>query len=197
MDDNFRLDEWLAYHYHAMKLRYVVLNVDPFSRTSPSPVIERWNNAKTVNMTIVTMHDRDYVRNFAGRMARFDELAQLNETEDRDYQLGRAKTEYIIDKQVQFYKGERRGRGERWGSRLRTLARRASPSGRGGGGGDDRTKGAAPLRGGGLRRRTPGGSRRREAPRSGGGGVPPHLAAAATGAPTDRRREGGRPPRAG
>ena len=33
MDDNFRLEEWLAYHYYILKLRYVVINIDPNSKT--------------------------------------------------------------------------------------------------------------------------------------------------------------------
>ena len=29
MDDNHRLTEWLAYHYHVLPLRYLVVAVDP------------------------------------------------------------------------------------------------------------------------------------------------------------------------
>jgi hypothetical protein len=44
MDDNFRLPEWLAYHYYAMKLRHLVVAVDPRSRTHPSAVLDRWRD---------------------------------------------------------------------------------------------------------------------------------------------------------
>jgi hypothetical protein len=39
MDENFRLYEWLAYHYHVLTLRYVVIAVDPGSVLSPEPVL--------------------------------------------------------------------------------------------------------------------------------------------------------------
>ncbi|KAL3923175.1 MAG: hypothetical protein SGILL_001805 [Bacillariaceae sp.] len=42
MDDNHYLIEWLAYHYHVMPLRRVILLMDPKSRTSPLPILERW-----------------------------------------------------------------------------------------------------------------------------------------------------------
>jgi hypothetical protein len=44
MDDNFRMPEWLAYHYYVMNLRYLVIHPDPRSRTSPSPVLDRWRD---------------------------------------------------------------------------------------------------------------------------------------------------------
>jgi hypothetical protein len=45
MDDYHRLEEWLAYHYRTMKLRYVVIGVDPDSVGSSIDVIDRWNNS--------------------------------------------------------------------------------------------------------------------------------------------------------
>ncbi len=59
MDDNHRLEEWLAYHYYFLKLRYVVINVDPRSTTSPQAIVDRWNNP-TLNMTIVLWNDIMY-----------------------------------------------------------------------------------------------------------------------------------------
>ena len=46
MDAHFRLYEWLAYHYHVLKLRYVVMGVDAsciitVARTSLGFVPER------------------------------------------------------------------------------------------------------------------------------------------------------------
>ncbi|MGK3741416.1 MAG: hypothetical protein ACI90V_008269, partial [Bacillariaceae sp.] len=43
MDDNHRLDEWIAYHYYILKLRYVVIGIDPYSKTSPTEIIQKWN----------------------------------------------------------------------------------------------------------------------------------------------------------
>ena len=42
MDENFRLPEWIAYHYYMMPLRHLVLLVDPRSATSPLDIVERW-----------------------------------------------------------------------------------------------------------------------------------------------------------
>ena len=55
MDDNHRLEEWIAYHYHVMPLRKLVVAVDPRSQTSPSPILERWSD----HMDIEQWTDRD------------------------------------------------------------------------------------------------------------------------------------------
>lgn len=47
-DDNLSLVEWIAYHYHTMRLRHVVLLTDPRSTESPVPILERW---KTQGLT--------------------------------------------------------------------------------------------------------------------------------------------------
>lgn len=44
-DDNLSLVEWLAYHYHTMPLRHVIVLTDPRSTESPIPILERWANA--------------------------------------------------------------------------------------------------------------------------------------------------------
>jgi hypothetical protein len=57
MDDNHYLIEWLAYHYHKLPLRYLVIAVDPRSRTSPSFVLDRWDKY----MTIIRWTDSDFL----------------------------------------------------------------------------------------------------------------------------------------
>ena len=42
MDDNHRLVEWMAYHYHVLPLRYLIIAVDPRSKTSPTSILNRW-----------------------------------------------------------------------------------------------------------------------------------------------------------
>jgi hypothetical protein len=42
MDDNHRLTEWIAYHYHVLPLRYLIVAVDPRSKTSPTKVLNRY-----------------------------------------------------------------------------------------------------------------------------------------------------------
>lgn len=43
-DDNHYLIEWLAYHYHVMPLRDIIISVVPLSRTSPKQVLDRWRD---------------------------------------------------------------------------------------------------------------------------------------------------------
>eukprot|EP00977_Amphora_coffeiformis_P008198 scaffold1834_cov175-Amphora_coffeaeformis.AAC.4 len=64
MDDNHFLIEWLAYHYHTLPLRYLVIAVDPRSKTNPNEVLNRWKGVPNNNLTIVTWYqDSDYVTN--------------------------------------------------------------------------------------------------------------------------------------
>eukprot|EP00977_Amphora_coffeiformis_P011905 scaffold2915_cov181-Amphora_coffeaeformis.AAC.4 len=56
MDDNHRLPEWLAYHYFALNLRYLVVAVDPGSRTTPSSILDRFRR----RMKIVEWSDRHF-----------------------------------------------------------------------------------------------------------------------------------------
>lgn len=60
MDENHRLPEWLAYHYYALKLRYVVAAIDPRSKTSPAPIFDMWRDR--LNVTIVEWTDVNFTR---------------------------------------------------------------------------------------------------------------------------------------
>jgi hypothetical protein len=44
MDDSHYLMEWLAYHYHAVNLRTLIIVADPKSQTSPRQVLDRWRD---------------------------------------------------------------------------------------------------------------------------------------------------------
>jgi hypothetical protein len=50
MDDNHRLIEWLAYHYHTMPLRRLIVMADPRSKTSPLPVLNRWEKYMKIDL---------------------------------------------------------------------------------------------------------------------------------------------------
>ncbi|CAB9516928.1 expressed unknown protein [Seminavis robusta] len=51
-DDNHWLIEWLAYHYHTMPLRYLIVAVDPDSKTSPIPILKRWKDRKMMSISV-------------------------------------------------------------------------------------------------------------------------------------------------
>jgi hypothetical protein len=59
-DDNDILNEWIAYHYHVLKLRTLVLASDPSSKTSPTVVLNRWRS----HMDIREWKDADYMPDF-------------------------------------------------------------------------------------------------------------------------------------
>jgi hypothetical protein len=59
MDDNHRLSEWIGYHYFAMRLRYLVVAVDPHSKASPSRILDRWRD----RMTVVEWTDSNFTDN--------------------------------------------------------------------------------------------------------------------------------------
>jgi len=104
MDDNHRLEEWLAYHYYLLKLRYVVINIDPSSKTSPNAIIDRWNdheNKYNLNMTIVTMTNSDYMLKHQNWLDKI-EKARLSPHSDLLY--GKEKTNYHRKRQHEFYK---------------------------------------------------------------------------------------------
>jgi hypothetical protein len=48
-DDNHWLIEWLAFHYHVLPLRDLVVVRDPQSRTSPQEIFDRWKTR--INIT--------------------------------------------------------------------------------------------------------------------------------------------------
>lgn len=56
MDDNHFLIEWIAYHYHTLNLRRLILLADPKSLTTPKPVLDRWDDL----IDIQQWHDSDY-----------------------------------------------------------------------------------------------------------------------------------------
>jgi hypothetical protein len=61
MDDNHFLIEWLAYHYHVARLRRLIVTVDPRSRTSPSPIFDRWKDSALE--IVVWWKDADFAPN--------------------------------------------------------------------------------------------------------------------------------------
>jgi hypothetical protein len=58
-DDNDILNEWLAYHYHTLNLRYLLVAVDPSSETSPTHIWDRWR--RLTDMEITEWKDPDFL----------------------------------------------------------------------------------------------------------------------------------------
>jgi hypothetical protein len=56
-DDNDILNEWIAYHYHTIQLRTLIIATDPSSTTSPSSILQKWNTSTDLNIQEWTDHD--------------------------------------------------------------------------------------------------------------------------------------------
>ena len=73
MDDNHRLTEWLAYHYHVLPLDYLVVAVDPNSKTSPSAILDHWRG---YGMTIIEWNNTDI---FEGQAREYENFVPKGE----------------------------------------------------------------------------------------------------------------------
>jgi hypothetical protein len=58
-DDNHWLIEWIAFHYHVLPLRYLIVAIDPDSKTSPRKILERWKRSQL--MTIKVWNDQVFM----------------------------------------------------------------------------------------------------------------------------------------
>jgi len=57
-DDNKILPEWMAYHYTVLPLRHLIVAVDPFSLTSPEPILDKF---RELGMDIELWRDEDFL----------------------------------------------------------------------------------------------------------------------------------------
>lgn len=58
-DDNDILNEWIAYHYFVLKLRHLIVAIDPLSSQSPTHILRKWSNL--TDLDIVQWIDPDYM----------------------------------------------------------------------------------------------------------------------------------------
>jgi len=58
-DENPRLPEWIAYHYHMLPLRSLIVTVDPASRSSPAKILEQWHTLMGLDVQI--WEDKDFL----------------------------------------------------------------------------------------------------------------------------------------
>ena len=58
-DDNAILSEWIAYHYHTVNLRHLVVAVDPSSIESPASILNRWR--QNTDLKVNYWNDTDYM----------------------------------------------------------------------------------------------------------------------------------------
>jgi hypothetical protein len=51
MDDNHYLNEWLAFHYHTLPLRRLIVGIDPRSETTPTEILDRYRHRGLMKIT--------------------------------------------------------------------------------------------------------------------------------------------------
>jgi hypothetical protein len=61
-DDNHILNEWIAYHYHVLNLRHIVIALDPSSTTSPEALLTKWSSL--FGMTFEIWREEDYMPDY-------------------------------------------------------------------------------------------------------------------------------------
>jgi hypothetical protein len=83
MDDNHRLPEWIAYHYHVLPLQYLVVAVDPHSETSPSPILKSWRQ-RHADLQIVEWNATDI---YEGKMEEYKKVASMKKSLDQYLQM--------------------------------------------------------------------------------------------------------------
>jgi hypothetical protein len=59
-DENPRLPEWMAYHFHVLPLRSLIVAVDPKSRHLPHEILLRWVD---MGVQVNIWNDADYLAN--------------------------------------------------------------------------------------------------------------------------------------
>jgi Glycosyltransferase family 92 len=70
-DDNHWLIEWLAYHHFVMPLRYLIVSIDPDSKTSPRAILDRWSSRSLMDIRI--WKEEDFMpRHFTAKAHMFD-----------------------------------------------------------------------------------------------------------------------------
>lgn len=56
-DDNDILDEWIAYHYFAVDMRYLLVAMDPHCSTDPRSILNKWQNLTDLQVKVWGEHD--------------------------------------------------------------------------------------------------------------------------------------------
>ena len=105
MDDNHFLIEWIAFHYHTLPLRYLVVAVDPRSKTSPASIFRRWRN--NMNLTIVQWEDKEFMSSVEQQEAEKhvqDYFGGSNNKNNQNNKIGRDLIRHRARQRLFYYK---------------------------------------------------------------------------------------------
>lgn len=93
MDENPRLNEWLAYHYYTLPLRHLVLAADPRSKTSANDILDKWR--PFINITV--WKDDDYMEGKWLARAKKSMHPNFNNTNDEATKIHRQRQARFIE----------------------------------------------------------------------------------------------------
>jgi hypothetical protein len=65
LDENHRLPEWLAYHYHVLPLRHLVIHSEPRSKLNITLILDEWRHVLGGDFTFDEWTTKDYSENDA------------------------------------------------------------------------------------------------------------------------------------
>lgn len=98
-DDNDILNEWIAYHYHTVQLRHLIVAIDPTSTESPSEILNKWRTVTSKLQELQQEHlyqQQDDGGNHSSTSSPVQATLEIVEWHDDDYmpteflQTGRA-----------------------------------------------------------------------------------------------------------
>lgn len=101
MDDNHFLIEWLAYHYHVLPLRHLIVAVDPRAKTSSQEIFNRWDGL----MNITVWNDTHIFGDTAN-----DTMANIHKTGNALLRLHRKRQMVLYGKCMRKFKAD----GHQW-----------------------------------------------------------------------------------
>jgi hypothetical protein len=106
-DDNEILNEWIAYHYHTINLRHLIVAVDPLSSTSPSSIFEEWRQVFRLQVTEWT--DQDYMPKFflQNKYHRIRDFLQLKQNPNTNMWTEGITNQTVIEQTLQTINNHR------------------------------------------------------------------------------------------
>jgi len=100
-DDNQILPEWIAYHYTVLPLRHLIVAVDPFSLTSPEPILDKF---RELGMDIELWRDEDYLYRDRIFWRRIKALAQISNANEKKVKVHRIRQSCFYERCLKQFK---------------------------------------------------------------------------------------------
>ena len=99
-DDNDILPEWIAYHYHTINLRRLIVAIDPSSKTTPTKILDRFRTE--LGLQFEEWTDDDYMPDFFVRRREYQHVPALVNPKLKDIRrfpwVGENDTQEQVDK---------------------------------------------------------------------------------------------------